>query len=381
MARIVLGSYMVRYPLGGALSWPLQWLAGLHLLGHEVYFVEKAGYAEACFDPVRGVMTDDCSHGVRILRALLEPWSMAERFCFVDAHQQYHGMPRQAIEAVFASADLFIDIGTHGAWLDEAQATAVTVLVEGEPAFTQMKMQNALDAGRSVNRYDLYYSQGMNIGRPGCTAPTAGLPWGHVFNPVVPSLFATLPPPAGAPFTTVMNWQAHDEIEFRGARFGQKDVEFSKFETLPGRVEVPMEIAVAGRNVPVQRLSALGWTLRDAHEVTSSVRSYLDYIAGSMGEFGVCKNVFVATRSGWFSDRSAAYLASGRPVVLQSTGFEEHLPCGEGLFAVGSMAEAAEAIIRIQADYPRHSAAARSIAVEHLDTRVVLGRFLREIGV
>jgi hypothetical protein len=194
-------------------------------------------------------------------------------------------------------------------------------------------------------------------------------------------MFSTSTPPEGAPFTTVMNWQAHDELAFRGVRYGQKDVEFAKFERLPALVDVPMEIAVAGKNVPAQRLKQNGWRIRRAHDVTMSVGSYRDYIAGSLGEFGVCKNVFVATRSGWFSDRSAAYLASGRPVVIQATGFEEHLPCGQGLFAVSSVTEAAEAICRIHVDYSMHSIAARRIALEHLDARVVLSRFLKEIGI
>lgn len=382
MARIVLNSYMVRYPLGGNLSWALQWLTGLRELGHDVYLVEKAGWADACFDPSRRVMSDDCSYGVGVVRSLLAPLAMSRKFCFVDARGTYHGLARETIEAAFRSADLFIDMGPlDGSWLDEAQQAGTRILVDGEPAHTQMKMQNALDAGQALDHYDAYYSNGANVGTPSCTAPNAGLAWRHVFNPVVARLFGTPPPRPGAAFTTVMNWQSHDEIEFRGVRYGQKDVEFEKFEQLPWHVETPMEIAVSGMTVPVGRLTNRGWRIRDAHEVTATVGSYHGYIAASMGEFAVCKNVFVATRSGWFSDRSAAYLASGRPVVIQATGFEAHLPCGEGLFAVADMDHAAEAIREVTGDYPRHSAAARRIAVECLDAGVVLRRLLREVGV
>ena len=381
MARIILGSYMVQYPLGGNLSWALQWLVGLSDRGDDVCFVEKAAYPNACFDPTRQVMSDDCSHGISVLRQLLQPWQLHNKFCFVDALGSYHGMDRKSIEDAFSRADLFIDMGTHGAWLAEAATAGLRVLVELEPAYTQIKMQAAKDKGHFAPAYDAYYTNGLNIGKSASSAPVAGVAWRHVMNPVIPRLFSAGAPPANASFTTVMNWQSHETVEFNGIQYGQKDVEFEKFESLPFLVDVPMEIAVAGRGVPRERLTSRGWRLRDAHNVTRSVESYLNYIHYSRGEFAVCKNVFVATNSGWFSDRSAAYLASGRPVVVQATGFESHLPCGEGLFAVRSPAEAAEAIESVVADYPRHSRAARKIALEYLDAKVVLGRFLSELGI
>ncbi|NQU09663.1 glycosyltransferase family 1 protein, partial [bacterium] len=187
-------------------------------------------------------------------------------------------------------------------------------------------------------------------------------------------------PPRDGLFTTIMNWQSHPPITFDGRQYGQKDVEFAKFIDLPRRSPGHLEIAVAGQTVPRDDLRAHGWRIRDAHEVTLSFDSFRDYLGRSQGEFSVCKNVFVDTRSGWFSDRSAAYLASGRPVVLQETGFSAYLPCGAGLFAVNSVDEAAEAIGRIAADYPAHSRRARQIAGEHLEASTVLAKFLDELG-
>jgi len=198
---------------------------------------------------------------------------------------------------------------------------------------------------------------------------------------VVPELFATTPAPADGRFTTVMNWRVHETISFQGRQFGQKDVEFERFADLPARTAVPLEIAVAGKEVPMDELRAKGWRLRNAHGVTMSVDTYYAYIQASRGEFSVAKNVFVATRSGWFSERSAAYLASGRPVIVQDTGLADHLPCGEGLFAVESVDEAAAALEAVTADYPRHARAARAIAEEHLAASKVLGAFVEELGV
>ncbi|HXK33325.1 MAG TPA: hypothetical protein VNM91_04835 [Dehalococcoidia bacterium] len=382
MARIVLGSYMVRYPLGGMMSWVLQYIVGFQRLGHEIWFVEKAGYANSCFDPIKNQMSDDCTYGTSVLNELLSRFGLEDRWCFVDAADEYHGVPRARIEAVLRSADVFVDMGTHGAWLEQAAGAGMRVLVDGEPGMTQMKWQKRLDAGGTLDAYDRYYTTGRNIGTEGSSAPAAGREWRHIFHPVVCDLFPAAPPPdERAPYTTVMNWQSYEPVTYRGRTYGHKDTEFEKFIGLPARCSAQFEAAISGANVPYGRLTAAGWQTRDAHAVTISFDSFRDYIAGSKGEFSVCKNGYVATNSGWFSDRGAAYLASGRPVVQQETGFSAHLPCGEGLFAVRDVDEAAAAIDEVERDYQRHARRAREIARERLDATVVLGGFLRELGV
>jgi len=380
MARVVVGSYMVRYPLGGMLSYVLQYLRGFQQLGHEVFFVEKALYPDACYDPVRDVMSDDGRHGVQVVHALLDRFGLGDRWCFVDIQRNYSGLSREEIEDVLRTADLFVDMGTHGAWLEEATG-GVRVLLDGEPGFTQMKMENRLAQGEVLPLYDYYYTAGQNIGTERSSAPTGGRAWRHLWHPVVVPEVSDSPASAGGPFTTVMNWQSHGTIEFGGQTFGQKDVEFERFLDLPLHVPAAMEMAVAGRGVPTDRLSRAGWTIRDAHAVTMSYDSFWDYIHRSSGEFSVCKQVFVATNSGWFSDRSGAYLASGRPVIVQDTGFSAHLPCGEGLVAVRTLEEAAEAVRAITGDYTRHSTRARELAGEYLEAGKVLGPFLAELGI
>jgi hypothetical protein len=380
MARILLGSYMVRYPLGGMMSWVLQYLVGFHRLGHDIYLVEKSGYPNACYDPVRNVMTDECTYGARIVDELLKEHGLRDRWCYVDAGGTHHGMSEQRVGELFATADLFIDMGTHGSWLEEAQKTPCKILLDGEPAYSQMKMEQRRRSGQQLAEYDYYFSTGQNVGTAACTAPSAGVTWHHVFHPVVSSLYDSTLAATDAPFTTIMNWQSYEPVEFDGEVYGHKDVEFKKFLDLPRRTSVPLEIAVSGKAVPTEDLQNRGWSLRDAHQTTISYRSFVDYVAASRGEFGVCKSGFVRTRTGWFSDRSAVYLACRKPVILQDTGFSKHLPCGEGLFAVNGIDEAVEAIRAIQAEYSRHACAARQVAREHLDAERVLGDFLHEIG-
>ena len=177
-----------------------------------------------------------------------------------------------------------------------------------------------------------------------------------------------------------MNWQSSEPVTYEGKTYGHKDVEFEKFMELPQLTSARLEIAVAGK-IPKERLSRYGWRVRDAHAVTISLDSFADYLARSRGEFTVCKNAFVSTGSGWFGDRSSAYLATGRPVVMQETGFSRHLPCGMGLFSVNSSYEAAAALDKINSHYDAHAKAARDIAMEYLDAPKVMGKLLDEIGI
>jgi hypothetical protein len=380
MARIVVGSYMFRYPLGGMMSWVLQYLVGFQRLGHEVYFVEKAGYAGACFDPTRNTMSDDCTYGVGVVSRLLGRHGLGERWCFVDVAQNYHGLSKAQIEEVFRTADLFLDMGTHGAWLEEAAATSLRVLADGEPGFTQIKMENRRAAGETLPTYDHYYTVGLSVGSAASTAPTAGISWRPLPHPVVTDLFAVQPPILDAAATTVMNWQSHAPLNYQGCTYGQKDLEFPKFLDLPRLTKVPVEIAVSGKAAPTAMLQERGWRVVSGHQTTISFDSFAEYIHRSFAEFSVCKNVFVALQTGWFSDRSAAYLASGRPVVQQDTGFSRHLPCGAGLFAVKTVAEAAQALEEIRARPEYHAQQARAVACEQLEGRLVLGKFLHELG-
>lgn len=380
MARIVLGSYMVRYPLAGMLSSPLQWMLACDRLGHDVYLVEKSGWARSCFDPSRNVMTDDCSYGTRVVDRLLSRFDLGGRWCYVAADGRYHGRSKESIDAIFESADLFLDFGAHAAWEEEAAGCELRVLIDGEPAFTQIKMELKLAAGEALPTYDRYYTVGANIGTDRASAPTAGREWNWVVHPVDLDLFQPADPASDGSFTTVMNWRAHDPIRWAGKTYGQKDEEFASFLDLPKRVSVPIEVAVSGKDVPRDALSEHGWGLRDAQAVTKTLDEYRRYMQESRGEFGVAKNVFVATNSGWFGDRSGAYLATGRPVVLQDTGFSHYLPCGEGLLAVTNVEEAAWAIEQVTGNYARHSQRAREIAAEHLEAGRVVARFLGELG-
>lgn len=380
MATIILTSYMVRHPLGGVIASNMQLVWGFMRLGHEVYVFEPAGYARSCFDPIRYDNTDDCAYGFSEASRILNEGGAPGRLCFVDAAGLHHGLSRTEFQRTFRRCDLFIDRGDHRVWSEESARVPVRVLIDPDPGYRQIKLYNDAAKGIAPPAYDAYYTYGARVADGSAPAPSAGLAWRHLFHPVDAQRLRPRPPVAEAPFTTVMNWRSHKPVQYAGVSYGMKDVEFGKFAALPRLTSAPLEVAVEGRNIPVDFLREQGWRVRNAVEASLTLDRYLDYIRNSAGEFSVVKEVYRAMAVGWFSDRSAAYLALGRPVVIEDNGLEGLLPSGEGLFLVNSVEEAAEAISRVRAEPQRHALAARRLAVEHLDAEKVLSAFLSELG-
>ncbi len=374
---------MVRYPLGGNLSWALQYLAGFKALGHDIYFVEKYVHPDSCYDPVQQRMSNNCSYGVRVVSELLKLYGLEDKWCFVEFGEIYHGLSKEKVEEVFSRADLYIESGAHGAWEEESSRAALRVYIDVDPAFTQVKVHEKLSQQEDLPVYDHYFTNGMNIGREGNIIPVCGLTWKYVFNPVHLPLFNRVSPPDSAPYSTIMNWVSYSEtVNYQGVSYGHKSMEFHKFLLLPEKVKVPMEMAVSGLpQLKKGELKEHGWRITSAQEVTFTVDSFRTYLSSCRGEFSVVKNMYQATSSGWFSDKSAAFLASGRPVILQETGFSDHLPTGAGLFAVTNIAEAIEAIETVESNYSFHADKAYEIAAEYLDTDKVLSKFLTDSGV
>jgi hypothetical protein len=380
VARIVVSASMVQYPLGGMCQWVLAWLVGFQQLGHEVYVVEKSGWwPQACYDVSKREMSDDCSYGIEVVNGLLRQFGLEKNWCFVDVNRMYHGMSRERGHEVFHSADLFIDLEGFD-WLEEAASVPRRVFVDGEPGWFQIKMEVDRRKGKEWVGHHVYYSVGMNVGTPRCSAPTAGKSWRLVLPPALTERYPFQPPRSDAPFTTVMNWRSHKNLNFEGKTYGQKEVEFPKFIDLPLRTAARMEVAVSGRGVPRQTLRDCGWSVVDADEMATTVDAYHNYILNSRGEFSVAKNVFVATNSGWIGDREAYYMATGRPVIVQDTGIGSQVPGGRGLFSVKTVEEAVAAIDAINSDFEKHSKAAHELANDLFSARKVLGKFLRELG-
>ncbi len=372
----IVAGYLVGNPVGGHVLSILHWLAGLRQLGYDVVFVEHHGWPDACWNPRTKTLSDDPSYGLAELTGHAERFGL-KGWCFVDQQGTYHGLSKADLDAACRESAALIGLWTV-TWLDEFHACRRRIFIDPDPGFTQFAMSPDVRASlafASPVDFHEHYSYGTRIGRPDCPIPTHGIEWRPLRPPVALDLLPVRFTPDAPCFTTVMAWSPRKPVVYDGVEYGLKDVEFWRIADLPSRVPGCLEIALGGP-APYDRILEAGWRLVSAADVTATPWTYRDYIAQSRGEFSVAVNLEVKTRSGWFSDRTAAYLASGKPVVVQDTGFSEDLPCGEGLFAFHTIDDAAAAIEEIGRDYRRHCLAARRIAEEHLDATKVVARVL-----
>lgn len=379
MARIIVSNIMVRFPMGGMNLWAITWVVGLQRLGHDVYLVEDIAEEHVCYDNRQKKWTTDCTYGIAVVKSLFERYGLEHHWSFIDFAGTYHGLSRTQVDELFRTADAFIDL-EWGPFFDRSADIPLRIFIDNEPGLGQIKLVKAMEAGEQLRAYDYFYTVGLNVGTEACSAPTGGIDWRPIRTPVLLDHDPIETGDINGRFTTVMKWNSSKKPkEFHGGTYGKKGMEFERFIDLPHHLSEKIEVAVSGP-APVERMARSGWIVRDANEIARSVDTFRAYIAQSKGEFSIAKNSFVETQCGWWGDRDGVYLSYGKPVVLQDAGFSRHFPCGEGLFAVHNVEEAAAAIAEINADYRRHSRAARELAEDYLCSEKVLRQFLKEVG-
>lgn len=379
--RIVVLGYIVRGPLGGLAWHHLQYVLGLHRLGHDVLFLEDSDDYPACYDPEAGRTGIDPSYGLRFIARTFRRFDLSDRWAYHDAHAGSWLGPAagRALDAC-ARADVVLNLSGLNPlrpWLEEVRVRA---LVDTDPVFTQIRHLTEPDRLDLARRHTHLFTFGENVDHALGRMPSDGLDWLTTRQPVVLSAWTPTPPPAKAAFTTVMQWESYDRSELDGAVFGMKAESLWAVRDLPGSVAVDLEIALgADPRAPVEQLRDHGWRIRDARPVTRTVSSYAEYLAGSRGEFSVAKHGYVAASCGWFSERSANYLASGRPCVVQDTGFGTWLETGLGVVSFSTLAEAADALREVDAHLDTHARAAREVAETYFDADRVLSALLDDL--
>ena len=380
---VLAGSIAQRTGKGGSAWVRLQYLLGFKRLGWEVVFVDRLE-PEMCVDE-RG---DRChlerSVNLAYLRRTMEAFGLAESWCLLyDGGRQTVGLTRaQVLERAQASALL---INIMGFLTDPEILAAVPrrVFLDLDPGFGQMWRE--LKLADIFQGHDAFVTIGENIGQPGCTIPTCGLSWVTTPQPIVLDHWRSEPPVLRGAFTSVASWRgAYGPVEYGGTRYGLRVHEFRKFIELPRRALYQFELALDIHPVEARDIAlfaSAGWFIVSPRHVASDPASYQRYVQQSLAEFGVAKNMYVQSNSGWVSDRTLCYLATGRPAVVQDTGFRGRYPTGAGLLAFATLEEAADGVEAVVRDYPRHSQAAREIAEAHFDSDKVLPRLLTRLGV
>jgi hypothetical protein len=367
-------------PWQGGATWAvLQYVLGFRQLGHEVYFIEPISGTNLAQEGTSLADSDNAAYFSRIAR----------EFDFEDhaalllaGTRETTGVPYSRLEQIARRADVLVNIS--GMLCDEnlLRHIPIRVYLDLDPAFNQL--------WSSVDGIDMRFAGhthhatiGLNIGETDCPVPTCGLNWLKTLQPVCLPHWPVAGNGAEPGLTTIGNWRAYGSIVHQGVQYGQKAHSLRQFMELPNITSERFRLALAihaDETADLARLNQHGWELLDPGVVASTPDNYRVFIQNSKAELGICKSGYAASRCGWFSDRSLCYLASGRPVIAQNTGFDRHLPCGTGLLSFSTTEEAAGAIEDLNADYPRHRLTARDIAKEYFDSDKVLGRLLAQVG-
>lgn len=379
--RILVGGAFARVPGQGGLDWVvLQYVLGLRRLGHQVLLVEPVADEDLRPEGVTLPGSDNAAHFRRVVHSFdLEG---AAALVLRDDRLSV-GLPRHEIERFARQADLVIDLagGLFGTGLLDTQPARL--YLDLDPGFTQL-WYAAEGIDMHFDGHTHFATVGLCLDRAGTTIPHCDREWIPTPQPVVLDHWPFAERLQRDAWTTVANWRGYGSIQVNGTFFGQKAHSLRRFIDLPRRVGARFELALAidpGEPADLEALADGGWHLVDPASVAASPEAYRKFIQGSRGELGVAKSGYVEGRCGWFSDRSVCYLASGRPVIAQETGFSDVLPIGEGLFAFETGDDVEAALAELSRDYEGHRRAARAVAEKHFDSDLVLPRLLQRVGV
>ena len=382
--RIVVVGTFGNVPYAGMAWMHCQFLVGLARLGHEVCYVETT--TAWPYHPINMTVTDDPTYTIDYLRRVLDEFGLGERWAYRAAYADgawYGPRESQAVELI-KSADAVFNI-TGSTTPEEIGVPCRLVHIGTDPVLQELRVANGDRALlERLQAHEAHFSYGENIGTSDCPVPAFPFPTKPMRQPVVLDYWAGARPSRPA-FTTVTNWEVQGyDCGYKGEVYTwSKHHEYLKILDLPARTGATLELAMGLSGVTTNIQGLLrdnGWILVDAYRMSLDPWPYRDYIRDSAAEFSVAKDMVVRLRSGWFSERSACYLAAGRPVVTQDTGFSRVLPTGEGLFAFHKIDDIVAAIDAINSDYERHSRAARAIAEQYFKAEAVLAKVLDDLG-
>jgi hypothetical protein len=382
--RIVVVGTFGNVPYAGMAWMHCQFLVGLARLGHEVSYIETT--TAWPYHPIEMTTTDRPEYAVGYLSRVLDQFGLGDRWAYRAAYAggDWQGPLSGGAPQLLRSADAVFNI-TGSTTPEEIGVPCRLIHIGTDPVIQELQVANQDTALLArLQAHQAHFTYGENIGSPDCPVPLLPFPVKPMRQPVVLDYWSNEAPPRRA-FTTVTNWEVKGYgHKYKGELYTwSKHHEYLKVIDLPRHTNVSLELALglSGVTSDVQRLlRANGWHVIDAYHMSLTPWPYRDYIRGSAAEFSVAKDMYVRLRSGWFSERSACYLAAARPVVTQDTAFSRVLPTGEGLFAFETIDDILAAIDAINSDYSRHSRAARAIADEFFRAETVLAKVLNELG-
>ena len=380
--------FMGSCPIAGVIWQHIHYIVGLHRLGHEVYYIEDS--ARLPYNPETFEVNNEFDYAAQLLDRLSKEFDFRHRWGFCARYLEDNptaGFRLKKIRQLYREADAILNICGAQELNEDLLASDRLIYVESDPAVEQIKIDKRTKSTIDyLRRHHALFTFGENVGTKSFPVPSHGFKWLPTRQPVVTDLWKTNRAPArAAVFTSVANWSTSGlkDITWRGEKYlWSKSREFVRFVAAPKKAGETFELAT---NIKEDRTRKTfernGWRFRSPLQLSVDYWLYRDYIRRSKGEFSVAKDQYVRLNTGWFSDRSVCYLAAGRPVIIQETGFTEHYGNEGGLFAFSSHKEIVEAVKMINADYPFHSRAARNIARETFEATKVLASLLERAGV
>ena len=381
--KIIVFGILFWYPLAGVTYQFLHFLLGLRKLGYDPYYVEDS--ARWVYNPNLADSSPDARPNIDTVAPILQAHGLEDRWAFRGHYEggQCYGRTAAQIADLYATADIMINVTGAQELREEHLRCPVRVYLETDPVVSQIQIaQGDKNTIAALDQHTHHFTYGENLYGPDCLLPVGHYQWRPTRQPVLLDFWQPLPAIPGTAYNTIATWKnVGRDIVFKGETYyWSKDREFLKFIDLPQRRSDRFELAVGVDTPTRQQLQANRWQLADPVHISQDMQRYNQYIRQSRGEFSVAKDQNIRLKSGWFSDRSACYLAAGRPVINQETGFSHHLPTGRGLFSFQSMDDILAAVDAIQKDYAGNCRTAHEIAVEYFAAEKVLTNVLEQLG-
>jgi hypothetical protein len=381
---LVSGAIANKYFNGGAAWTRLSWVLGLKKLGFEVYFVEQID-REACVDASGCVTAFEESVNLAYFKLIMKQFDLSRSAALIyEGGKHTYGLSYTEVLDLAEASDLLVNITGHLALEPLVRRLHRKAYIDLDPGFTQF-WHAAGNAGARLAGHDLYFTVGENIGTPVCQIPIGDIRWRPTRQPVVLDHWPVSREGDRGRFTTVASWRGpYGAVRYGGKTFGLKVHEFRKFIELPERTQQTFELALNIHPADVKDLNLLRhhcWQIVNPGIVVPDPVAFRRYVQTSGAEFSVAQGVYVETESGWFSDRTVRYLASGKPVLVQDTGLSRNYPVGDGLVTFRTLDEAVLGAERIASDYDRHCRTARSLAEAYFDSDRVLERLIEQVGI
>ena len=381
--KIIVFGILIWFPLAGVTCQFLHYLIGLRRLGYDPFYIEDS--ARWIYDPRINDLSPDASGNLETVVPVLKAHGFGDRWAFRGRYPdgKCYGLNEAQIESLYREADAFLNVTGAQEIREEHLVCKRRIYVESDPFASQVKVARG-DGGMiaALSAHDTHFSFGENLGAPDCLVPTEKFRWLPTRQPVVLDLWEGGGPSKNPAYRTITTWHnSGKDIAWRGEDwYWTKDREFEKFLDLPRRRAVNFELAATVDGKVKKLLDEHGWRQVSSLEISRNIDLYRDYIQQSRAEFTVARDQYVRPFTGWFSDRSACYLAAGRPVITQETGFSKFLPTGKGLFGFKTMDDILQAVDTIESDYEGNCQAARDIAAEYFAAEKVVGSLMERAG-